>query len=126
MFWCQALVKHAPNLTSLDLRDAQIPCQDTLFTGLLPIFAQLQHLRYLTITIRVFYREKTDPIPTLLELEANEKNTQVIEAAQLVMKSRRAVPSDVKRILVVRFMWAFANVYTGAREPMYETVHCYQ
>jgi len=126
MLWRQALVKHSPNLTSLDLCDAQIHSPEARFTWILPVFGQLQHLRYLTITIRVVYREESDAIPTLSELEANERNAKVIEAAQMVMKSRGAVPSDVKRILVVRFMWAFANVYTGMREPMYETVHTYQ
>ena len=122
-----ALVKHAPNLTSLDLRETQ-NSGGAHYTDILDIFAQLQHLRHLTISIQIRYmHEKDGVVPPLVELEAIERHAVIIDVAQRLMKTRRSVPDDVNCVLVVRFMrWSSADMSMKMREPVaYETVYTY-
>jgi len=120
----QALVKQAPKLTSLDLRDLKTSVYYNQYTRIFPIFAQLQHLRHLTVNIK-FYSIHDGVMPELAELETLQRNSEVIEAAQRLMMSPRAVPADVKRVLLVRWMWAYSNMSESMREPTYETVYTY-
>ena len=65
--------------------------------------------------------------PALIELEAIERHAVIIDVAQRLMKTRRSVPKDVKRVLVVRFMrWPSTDMSIRMREPVaYETVYTY-
>ena len=122
-----ALVKSAPNLRSLELRESLYVQQ---WPELFSIFGGLKKLDTLYIGVLMPYQGGgmlRDNTPTLEDLERDERTIAFIQAAKKLMASRRAVPSDIKRKLYVRHCGRGRNRVAELVDPtVYETVYTFE